>query len=400
MKHMRTMMQVDFMDRAEIVKQFNQQLDKGRKLIGVSVGNGMSAKNAEKGGADFVLALNSGKFRQMGQGSLAGFLPYANCNSLVMDFGKKEIITVVRNIPVLFGLCATDPTIHLEEYIGKIRAAGFSGINNYPTIGMLDGVFREALEEEGIVFEREVEAIRIAHDMGLFTVAFVFDETQTRMMMDAGADVICAHLGITNGGELSLQESISLKEAIDKVKKILLHCDTPFRMVYGGPVYTSQNVLVMYENTPINGYIGGSSFERIPLEAGLTRITNEFKQIGNKKPYIEYEKHIKTARYYDYIEFIVSFIEEHYDEDISFGEFANMLHLSRTYLSSLFRKDVGCTFPEYLTKFRIQKAIELMEIETIPLSELAFRVGYNDYTHFSKTFKKITGKSPTEYFKG
>lgn len=388
------------MNRTEIIRQFNQQLDKGRKLIGVSVGNGMSAKTAEKGGADFVLALNSGKFRQMGQGSLAGFLPYANCNNLVMDFGKKEIITVVKNIPVLFGLCATDPTIHLEEYIGKIKEAGFSGINNYPTIGMLDGVFREALEEEGMIFEQEVEAIRIAHDMDLFTVAFVFDETQAKMMMAAGADVICAHLGITSGGELSPQKCISLPDAIDQVKKVLRNCDTSFRMVYGGPVYTSQNVRVMYENTPINGYIGGSSFERIPLEAGLTRITNEFKQVGNKKTYQEYEEHIKTARYYDYVEFILSFIEEHYDEDISFNEFANMLHLSRTYLSSLFKKDVGCTFPEYLTKFRIQKSIELMNVESIQLSELAFRVGYNDYTHFSKTFKKITGKSPTEYFKG
>lgn len=388
------------MDRAEIVKQFNQQLDKGRKLIGVSVGNGMSAKNTEKGGADFVLALNSGKFRQMGQGSLAGFLPYANCNSLVMDFGKTEIITVVQNIPVLFGLCATDPTIHLEEYIGRIKKAGFSGINNYPTIGMIDGVFRDALEEEGVRFEQEVEAIRIAHKIGLFTVAFVFDETQAKMMTAAGADVICVHLGITNGGELNPKGSISLTDGIDKVNKILRHCDAAFQMVYGGPVYTSQNVKAMYENTPINGYIGGSSFERIPLEVGITKITNEFKKIGNKRPYQKYEERIKTARYYDYVEFILAFIEEHYEEDISFNEFSNMLHLSRTYLSSLFKKDVGCTFPEYLTNFRIKKSIELMEREAISLSELAFRVGYNDYTHFSKTFKKITGKSPTEYFKG
>ncbi len=388
------------MDRIEIIRQFNEQLNKGRKLIGVSVGNGMSARNAEKGGADFVLALNSGKFRQMGQGSLAGFLPFANCNNLVMDFGRKEIITVVRNIPVIFGLCATDPTIHLEEYIGSIKAAGFSGINNYPTVGMLDGIFREALEEEGICYEQEVEAIRIAHDAGLFTAAFVFDENQARMMMAAGADVICVHLGITSGGELSPSESVSLTDAIDKVKQVLAHCDTPFRMVYGGPVYTSQNVQIMYENTPVNGYIGGSSFERIPLEAQMTRITNEFKEAGNKKSYQEYEERIKTARYYDYVEFILTFIEEHYGEDISFGEFANMLHLSRTYLSSLFKKDVGSTFPEYLTKFRIQKSIELMQSETIQLSELAFKVGYNDYTHFSKSFKKITGKSPTEYFKG
>lgn len=388
------------MDRAEIIKQFNQQLDKGRKLIGVSVGNGMSAKTAEKGGADFVLALNSGKFRQMGQGSLAGFLPFANGNRLVMDFGGREIVTVVRNIPVLFGLCATDPTIDLAEYIGKIRDAGFSGINNYPTVGMLDGIFREALEEEGITFAREVEAVRIAHELGLFTAAFVFDEAQAGMMEAAGADVICAHLGITNGGEEGPRESISLEAAIAKVKGILGHCNASFKMVYGGPVYTSENVRVMYENTPINGYIGGSSFERIPLEAGLTKITNEFKEAGTKASYREYQERIRTARYYDYVEFILAFIEEHYDEDISFNEFANMLHLSRTYLSSLFKKDVGCTFPEYLTNFRIRKSIELMKNEPLQLSELAFRVGYNDYTHFSKTFKKITGKSPTEYFKG
>ncbi|MDP2814106.1 MAG: phosphoenolpyruvate hydrolase family protein, partial [Erysipelotrichaceae bacterium] len=161
--------------KAQILDRLLSQISQRRHIIGVAVGAGISAKYAEKGGADLLLALNSGRFRQMGVGSLAGLLPFANSNQMVMDFGSKEIIPVVKNTPVIFGLCATDPTIDLERFIDQIISHGFSGINNYPSVGIIGGLLREALEEEGMSFQREVEAISIASKKGVFTIAFVFN---------------------------------------------------------------------------------------------------------------------------------------------------------------------------------------------------------------------------------
>ena len=166
----------------QILENLHREISVNQHILGVAIGSGLTAKYAVEGGADFLLVLNSGKFRQLGRSSFAGFLPYENSNGLVMEFGSREIMPLVKGIPIIFGLHATDPLINLETYIDYIESMGFDGINNYPSVGLIDGQFREALEESGISYQTEVDAIRIAHEKGLFTVAFVFDEQQAIQM--------------------------------------------------------------------------------------------------------------------------------------------------------------------------------------------------------------------------
>ncbi|OBY80936.1 AraC family transcriptional regulator [Paenibacillus sp. KS1] len=391
-----------YFDRETIWNRLHAQLKSNGHIIGVAAGAGISTKYAVKGGADFILALNSGRFRQMGLSSLGGLLPFGNCNELVMEFGSKEIVPLVREVPVMFGLCATDPTIQLEAYIQEIQNKGFSGINNYPTVGLIGGQFGEALEEAGISFESEVEAIRIASGMGMFTIAFVFNREQAHLMAAAGADVICAHLGFTKGGVLGAAKVLSLKAAADLAAQIFQVSDkinpNVIKMIYGGPVNTPADVKYMYDNTSAVGYLGGSSFERIPSEAAITKTAIDFKEVGVTEQDKLLHKMLEgVTKHYDYVQFVKEYVEANYMHDISFAELAQVAHLSRTHLSYLFKQEVGCTFPEYLTRFRINKSIELMKQRHLDLSELSGLVGYNDYAHFSKMFKKTTGLSPREY---
>lgn len=388
--------------REQILRKLNSQLRVKKHIIGVAVGAGITAKYSVRGGADFLFALNSGRFRQMGQSSLAGWMPFANSNDMVMMFAATEIIPVVQEVPVIFGLNATDPMIKLDQYIDEVRRQGFSGINNFPTIGMIDGQFREALEESGISYEREIEAIRIAHDKELFTVAFVFDAWQAQEMVKAGADVICAHLGLTKGGQVGAKKVLSLQAAKGIVNEIFSACNAlgskALKMIYGGPIITPLDLSFMYNYTEAAGYIGGSTFERIPSEDAITNITHAFKQTG----YPEQDKLIVKMldgikNHYDYVEFVKEYVSANYMNQIIFSDLANVAHVSRTHLSSLFKREVGCTFPEYLTQFRMNKAKEIMKFNKIKLNEVATMVGFQDYAHFSKTFKKVTGSSPEKY---
>ncbi len=384
--------------KVEILKRLLNQINQRRHIIGVAVGAGISAKYAEKGGADLLLALNSGRFRQMGVGSLAGLLPFANSNQMVMDFGSKEIIPVVKNTPVIFGLCATDPTIDLERFIDQIIDNGFSGINNYPSVGIIGGVLREALEEEGMSFQREVEAISIASKKGLFTIAFVFNVEQAQMMVEAGADIITSHLGFTVGGQMDITSPLNLKEAAVLTREIFAQCDKADRpiikMIYGGPIHQSIDLKYMYDNSGAMGYFGGSTFERIPLEKAIVEVTREFKITGQ---FDQDSALFNLADEMDYVYFIKDYIAKNYMNKISFNELALRVHLSRTYLSAMFNREVGVTFPEYLTQVRINKAIEIMRNKNINKTDIATLVGFSDYAYFSKIFKKHTGYSPSEY---
>ncbi len=387
-------------ERKQIVDRLKAQIKEKGHVIGVATGAGLSAKYAAKGGADLLLALNSGRFRQMGLGSIAGLLPFANCNQLVMEFGSREIIPAIKNIPVFFGLCATDPTINLENYIEDIHEKGFSGINNYPSVGMIDGQFREAIEEEGLSYSKEVEAIQIANRKEIFSIAFVFDEIQAKDMLAAGADVICAHLGITKGGILGAKKVLSLDAAAKVAKSIFSVCDEirpgVIKMIYGGPINSPLDLKYMYDNTNVMGYLGGSAFERIPSEVAITKITREFKIAGLQDD--AFAKILaEMTEYHDYITVVKEYISQNYMNKISFSDLAIEAHLSRTYLSALFKKEVGCTFSEYVIRYRMNKAIEIITNKKIPLSEVAFACGYSDYAHFSKAFKKETGYSPREY---
>ncbi len=390
------------LQREDIVNTLKSQIRITGHVIGVAVGAGITAKYAARGGADFLLALNSGRFRQMGQSSLAGWLPYGNSNEMVMEFGTREILSAVKGIPVVFGFNATDPTVKLEEYIERIKDKGFSGVNNFPTVGMFDGQFREALEEEGMTFRREVEAIALAHQKNLFTVAFVFDAGQAREMLQAGADVICAHLGLTKGGFVGAKKVLSLHSAKVIAGEIFQASEEvnrdAIKMLYGGPVKTPLDLQFMYNNTAAMGYIGGSSFERIPSEDAITSITQAFKQTGYLAQDELLAKMIEGVKHhYDYVEFVKEYVAVNYMNEVLFSDLAHVAHISRSHLSTLFKKEVGCTFPEYLTQFRISKAKEVMKVPHIKLQEVADMVGYKDYAHFSKAFKKITGLPPETF---
>lgn len=391
------------MEREKLLENINLQIKKGNYIIGVATGTGMTAKCAEQGEADFLLVLNSGRFRQMGRSSLAGFLPFCNSNDMVMDFASKEIMPLLKDIPIIFGLNATDPTKNIENYIDKIKDMGFSGINNYPTVGLIDSQFSEALEEDGCSYSIEVEAIRIAHTKDMFTIAFVFNEIQAEQMINAGADVICVHLGLTEGGLLGAKKVLSLEAAKAKVAKIFNKCNElksdVIKLIYGGPVKTPIDVQYIHSsNENLMGYIGGSAFERIPSEKSITNITKAFK-VSSKPGEDELMINMLSGitKHYNYVEFVKKYVAQNYMNDISFLDLATVAHVSRGYLSSLFKKEVGCSFPEYLVKFRINKAIEIINRENIRLSELASLVGYQDYAQFSKMFKKYKGCSPREY---
>ena len=386
------------MNRQAVLSSIQRCINNNKPVIGVSVGAGISAKYAVMGGADMIFALNAGRFRQMGFSSLAGMMPYENSNKMVLEFGCKEILRVVRDIPVLFGLCASDPTIELEEFISKVYSVGFSGINNFPTVGLIDGNFRKSLDATGFGYEHEINAIRLARLKNIFTVAYVFNEEQAQKMVDAGADVICVHLGFTRGGTLGVKSYLPLEDAANRTQKIfdIIRGSDVIKLVYGGPVKTPKDAEFIYNNTEAMGYIGGSSFERIPTEEAITHITSEFKNLNEVS--FSFSRPVADKKYL-YIDIIKRYINEHYQSQISFSRIADELHLSRNYLSALFHKETGTTFQSYLLKYRIGKARALFDENTVSISCVAEKAGFNDLAHFSKTFKKVTGMSPTEFVK-
>lgn len=387
------------LSREVFLEKLRREIEAENHLIAVASGTGLTAKYAIQGGADFLLALNSGIFRGMGRGSLGGLLPYANSNDMVYEFGIRELIPLVGDFPVVFGLNATDPTRDMAAYLDEIRQSGFIGINNYPTIGLIDGKFREALEENGSAFEHEVEVFRMAHERGMVTVAFVFDENQAGAMLDAGTDILCVHLGLTQGGVLGAAKALSLVASKDRIEAIYALCDQQrpevIKMLYGGPVKTPVDVQYMYQNTSAHGYIGGSAFDRIPTEKSLMNITKAFKTTDDIDESDLMSKMLNgITKYYDYTGFIKEYVKENYMNEISFLDLAKVCHVSRSHLSALFKKEVGCSFPEYLVNFRIHKAAKLLKEENLRVSEVAELVGYQDVAHFSKIFKKYMGVSP------
>lgn len=387
--------------REHIIKKLKAQINVNGHIIGVASGSGMTSKYSVMGGADFILALSAGRFRQMGRASLSCYLCYANSNNVVRNLATKELLPLKLGIPILFGLNASDPEIDLKEYIDSIQQDGFAGINNFPTIGLIDGQFREALEEEGITFDAEVKAIRIAHELDLFTLAFVFDQEQAEKMINAGADVICAHLGLTTGGILGAKKVQSLENARILAKEIFEVCDRMnpklIKMVYGGPIKTPIDAQYFYDNTKCQGFIGGSSFERIPSEQAIFNITRAFKNSNFDTDNILVKVLSGEASSYDYVEFMKEYVNDHYGQPIYLSELALAAHVSQSYLSSKFKKEVGCSFTEYLIRFRTHKACELLIKSRSSVKRIAGIVGYEDYIQFCKTFKKYQSMTPTEY---
>jgi len=388
------------MTRETILKNLNAQININGHVIGAVAGSGMTAKYAVVGGADFVLALSAGRYRIMGRSSYASYFCYGNSNEIVMEMGTRELLPIIPDVPVLFGLFASDPFVSLYEYLKAISEGGFSGIVNFPTLALIDGNFREALEADGNSFDQEVEAIKLAHYLNLFTVGFVTDEEQTRKMLQAGADVICVHLGLTKGGFLGAKKYLSIEDArriTDRVFKICQE-ERPgvIKMIYSGPANTPIDMQYMYHNTACQGYIGGSAFDRIPTERAILNTTKAFKSYGvfaETDPLHQVLAGQVDTR--DYVQFVKDYIEEHYATEIQLGELALFAHISSSYLSTKFKKELGCSFTEYLIRFRMNKAKELLMESKLSCKEAALRVGYSDYVQFSKMFKKYIGMNPT-----
>lgn len=387
--------------REKMKNRLINQMKKGKHLVGVGVGSGLTASNAVKNEADLILALSSGVFRSRGVSSLAAYLPAANSNQLILETYQQEIAPRVEGFPVVYGLMATDPMISIERFIQQLKSKGIAEINNYPTVVLIDGQFREYLEENGFGYRKEVEAISYASQIGLFTVAFVFDSEQIRQMMAAGADIICLHLGLTTGGDLGAKQIRSLQATNQAVQAIFGSfneeelMNQPI-MIYGGPITSLNDAQFIYDqNKYIDGYIGGSVFERIPTEKALEAMIQSFQTAPDNNYLSIISEQNRQPK--DYAAFVQSYIHEHYSEKISFQALADLLYLSRSYLSTLFTQQMGKSFNDYLIDYRLARAVDLMKIGTFSLTEIASLVGYDNYPHFSKLFKKRYGIAPKTY---
>jgi len=269
--------------RKEIIKRLRAQAAAGKPVVGCGAGTGISAKCAEAGGADLIIIYNSGRYRMAGRGSLAGLMPYGDANGIVVEMAS-EVLPVVKNIPVLAGVCGTDPFRLMPVFLKQLKEIGFSGVQNFPTVGLIDGNFRANLEGTGMGYDKEVAMIAEANKLDLFTSPYVFDENQAKAMAKAGADQLVAHVGLTTSGSIGAAVALSLDEAIGLVmriaaagkkvrKDILVIC-------HGGPFDEPESVGKALKKMPgIIGFFGASSIERLPTERGITGQVKEFKKM-------------------------------------------------------------------------------------------------------------------------
>ena len=269
--------------RSEILQRVRMETAHKRPIIGCGAGTGISAKSAEAGGADFIIIYNSGRFRMAGRGSLAGLMPYGDANEIVVEMAA-EVLPVVKNTPVLAGVCGTDPFRLMPVFLKQLKEMGFSGIQNFPTVGLIDGTFRRDLEATGMGYDREVEMVRHAHSLDMFTSPYVFDEKQAAMMTQAGADLLVAHVGLTTSGTIGASDAFTLDEAIERVLAMSeashrVRQDIPV-ICHGGPFDEPDNVGKALTKLPGSvGFFGASSIERLPTERGISEQVRSFKAL-------------------------------------------------------------------------------------------------------------------------
>lgn len=269
--------------RSEILHRLHTQVQSGRPILGAGAGTGITAKSAEAGGVDLLIIYNSGRFRMAGRGSMSGMMPYGDANAIVMDMGR-EVLPVVSDTPVLAGVCGTDPFRLMPVFLRQVKEAGFSGVQNFPTVGLIDGVFRQNLEETGMGYDLEVEMIRIAHEMALLTCPYVFTPDEARAMTMAGADVIVPHMGLTTKGTIGAHTAITLEDAAARVQAMAdaAHEVRPDVRVlcHGGPIAEPEDAqYVLTHTTGVVGFFGASSVERLPTEVAIRTQTERFKAL-------------------------------------------------------------------------------------------------------------------------
>jgi predicted TIM-barrel enzyme len=256
---------------------------RGELIIGAGAGTGLSAKCAEEGGADLIIIYNSGRFRMAGRGSLAGMMPYGDANAIVVDMAR-EVLPIVRQTPVLAGVCGTDPFRLMDPFLRELRGMGFAGVQNFPTVGLIDGTFRLGLEETGMGFSAEIDMIARAHELELLTCPYVFDEDQAREMARAGADLLVAHAGLTTKGSIGARSAMTLEEAAAFVQRIVdagkNERDDLLVLCHGGPIAEPDDAAWIVEQTrDVDGFFGASSIERLAAEIAITQQTRRFKSL-------------------------------------------------------------------------------------------------------------------------
>ncbi len=272
--------------REEVRARLQKSIDAGVPIVGGGAGTGISAKFEEVGGVDLLVIYNSGRFRMAGRGSLAGCMPYGDANAIVMEMAN-EVLPVVKNTPVLAGVCGTDPFRVMEVFLKQVKEAGFSGVQNFPTVGLCDGQFRQNLEETGMGYGLEVDMIRKASSLGLFTTPYVFNVDEAQAMAKAGADVVVAHLGLTTKGAIGASTAYTIENAPAKVQEL---CDAAKKvnpkvicLCHGGPISMPEDAEYVLHNTEgVHGFYGASSMERLPTEIAITEQMRKFKAIRFK----------------------------------------------------------------------------------------------------------------------
>ncbi len=269
--------------REEVLEKFRGMIARGEPIVGGGAGTGLSAKCEEAGGIDLIVIYNSGRFRMAGRGSLAGLLAYGNANEIVLEMAR-EVLPVVRHTPVIAGVNGTDPFLIVDSFLGRLIDLGFSGIQNFPTVGLIDGVLRQNLEETGMSYQLEIDLVGRAHAMGLLTTPYVFDEAQAGAMTSAGADIIVCHLGLTTGGAIGAETALDLDQAVERVNRWAASARAVrpevIVLCHGGPISAPEDASYVLSRCPgCHGFYGASSMERLPVEAALTEQTRRFKGI-------------------------------------------------------------------------------------------------------------------------
>lgn len=270
--------------RQDILKKFRGMIHRKQPIIGGGAGTGLSAKCEEEGGIDLIVIYNSGRYRMAGRGSLAGLLAYGSANDIVLDMAR-EVLPVVRHTPVLAGVNGTDPFMIADDFLRRLGELGFSGVQNFPSVGLIDGTFRANLEETGMGYGLEVDLIKAASALDLLTTPYVFDPEQARDMTRAGADIIVCHMGLTTGGAIGADTALALEECVPRIndwgaaarrqrKDVIVLC-------HGGPIATPADAAFILAQCPdCNGFYGASSMERLPTERAIAEQTRQFKRIA------------------------------------------------------------------------------------------------------------------------
>ena len=273
--------------RLEVIERLRGTLSQGKAIIAAGAGTGISAKFIERGGADLIIIYNSGRFRMAGHGSTAGLMAYGDANAVAMDIGEFEVLPVVQEVPVICGVHATDPRRRMWHFLLQVKAMGFSGVNNFPTHCIVDGQFRQILEETGMSVSKEVEMVALARKMDLFTIVYVCTPAEAQAMAEAGADAIIAHVGTTLGGSIGVKGAVcTLADAAQRTQAVIEAArrvrDGIFFLSHGGPICTPEDAAYINQHTDAVGFVGASSLERLAVENSLTDLTRKFKAIPVK----------------------------------------------------------------------------------------------------------------------